>query len=148
VLSAVAGVSRPGHIVYGPYWNLQPGVYDVDFSLRTPSNASATRQSRLATLDVYDGRSIVGAQDVTLQSMPPRNEWRRYRLTVEIQDPSNSTEFRVYWHGQFDLDVGPIRITKVDPAAKEIAPTVGRTRAGIIPSKIPIWIRRPAGVRE
>jgi len=108
-LSAVTSLSSPGHIVYGPYWELEPGTYSVEFSLRTPS--SAGRYS-LATLDVYDGSSILNAMPVTTAMMPGANQWRRFRLDVNVTNTSNSTEFRIFWHGQANLDVGPIRVLK------------------------------------
>lgn len=116
-LSAVVGLSQPGHIVYGPYWNLEPGYYEVEFALRTPSSASPRREDRLATLDVYDGKSIVRIEGVRVSSLPGNNQWQRYRLAVRIEDPSNKTEFRVYWHGHFNLDVGPVRVTKTASVA-------------------------------
>ena len=51
-LSAVAGQSVPGHVVFGPFWTLEPGSYDVEFALRSPA---ARVESPLATIDVYDG---------------------------------------------------------------------------------------------
>jgi hypothetical protein len=108
-LSAVVGLSTPGHIVYGPSWTLARGVYDVDFSLRTPSNSEATL---LATLDVYDGTSILASRVIPTTATPGNNQWQRYQLTVHIDNSANSTECRVYWHGQTDLDVGPIRVTR------------------------------------
>lgn len=108
-LSAVVGLSSPGHMVYGPYWNLQPGIYDIDFSLRAPSNAG---NMPLATVDVFDGSAILASAVVSTSTMPGNNEWLRYRLTVSVTNPTNSTEFRLYWHGNANLDVGPVRIVK------------------------------------
>lgn len=114
-LSAVVGLSRPGHIVYGPYWNVPAGRYAVDFSLRTPSNAPASKtDNRLATVDVYDGKEIVAIASVSVESMPGRNEWLRQRMTVDVKNPENLIEFRVWWHGQVNLDVGPVRVTRLD----------------------------------
>lgn len=111
-LSAVVGLSKPGHIVYGPYWTLPAGYYEVEFALRTPSNAPPTRADLLATLDVYDGKSILRLEDIRVSSLPGGNQWQRYRLIVRVENPSNRMEFRVYWHGRFNLDVGPVRVTR------------------------------------
>lgn len=108
-LSAVVGLSSPGYMVHGPSWNLQPGTYDVDFSLRTPVN---NINVPLATVDVYDGSTLLASTVVPTANMPWNNEWLRQRLTVTVTNPTNSTEFRVYWHGNVNLDVGSIRIVK------------------------------------
>lgn len=86
-----------------------PGIYDIDFSLRTPSNAGNVQ---LATLDVHDLTSMLASAVVSTSAMPGNNKWLRYRLTVSVTSPANSTEFRVYWHGNTNLDVGPVRIVK------------------------------------
>lgn len=104
-LSAVVGQSSAGHMTYGPYWNLAAGTYDVDFTLRVPGSGG-----NVVTVDVYDGSSIVGSATYTASSLPA-GSWVRKRLTVTIPS-TNTTEFRVWWHGGQDLDVGQIRVTK------------------------------------
>ena len=134
-LSAVVGLSKPGHIVYGPYWTLPAGYYEVEFALRTPSNAPPTRADLLATLDIYDGTSILRLTDIRLASMPGRNQWQRYKLTVRIDNPSNRMEFRVYWHGRFNLDVGPVRVTKTEPAPTRVVYRPGLFRWPSTPAR-------------
>lgn len=108
-LSAVVGLSSPGHMVYGPYWKLQAGTYDVDFSLRTPSNAG---NLQLALVDVYDGTTRLASTVISTSAMPGNNEWLRHRLTASVTNPAANIEFRVYWYGNANLDVGSVRITK------------------------------------
>ena len=107
-LSAIAGQSVPGHIVFGPFWTLDPGSYDVEFALRSPA---ARIESPLATIDVYDGRTVVAAKVIEGAVAPLGNRWHRYRLTAEGGNASNLMEFRVFWHGAYDLNVGSIRVT-------------------------------------
>jgi len=111
-LSAVAGQSVLGHAVFGPFWTLEPGTYDVEFALRTPA---ARVESPLATLDVYDGTTVVATKIIEGTDAPTGNQWRRYRLTAGITNASNRTEFRVFWHGAYDLEVSSIRVTRVAP---------------------------------
>ncbi len=106
--SAVAGQSVPGHVVLGPFWTLEAGRYDVEFALRSPA---ARIESPLATIEVYDGRTVVAAKVIEGADAPLGNQWQRYRLAAEIGDAANRTEFRVVWHGAYDLDVGAIRVT-------------------------------------
>jgi hypothetical protein len=108
-LTAVAGASVPGHIVFGPYWTLAPGTYEVEFALRSPAGRV---DSPLATIDVYDGRTIVATKVIEGADAPVADQWRRYRLTAQITNASNRTEFRVFWHGAYDLDVGSIRVVR------------------------------------
>jgi len=130
VLSAVPGVSSPGYMVFGPYWTLEPGTYDIEFSLRTPANSNT---GALATVEVYDGSTIVAREEVVGTRMPGRNEWARVRLTARIARSDNSTEVRVYWHGNANLDVGPIRILeRHDPdfvvSSQPVSIPIGRYR--------------------
>lgn len=108
-LSAVAGQSVPGHVVLGPFWTLVPGSYEVEFALRS---RAARVDSPLATLDVYDGSAAVAVKVVDGADAPVGNQWQRYRLVAEIHDAANLTQFRVFWHGAYDLDVGAIRVSK------------------------------------
>jgi len=105
-LAAVAGQSVPGQMVYGPYLTLEPGRWDVEFTLRTKA---ARIETPLALLEIYDGTRTVAAMTIDGENAPIGDEWRRYRLTADIAGALNSTEFRVFWHGANDLDVGPIR---------------------------------------
>jgi hypothetical protein len=117
-LSAVAGRSQPGYAVLGPYWALEPGDYDVEFALRSPA---ARIESTFATIDVHDGNAVVATRTIEPADAPIGNEWRRYRLLATVANPSNITQFRVYWPGAYDLDVGSIRIVRREPVALQIA---------------------------
>jgi hypothetical protein len=108
-LSAHAGQSVPGHVSFGPFWTLAPGSYDVEFALRSSAERVDTQ---LATLDVYDGTAVVAAKVIEGADAPTGNQWRRYVLAAEIANTSNLTQFRVFWHGAYDLDVGAIRVTQ------------------------------------
>ena len=124
-LSAVAGQSVPGYIVFGPFWALEPGSYDVEFALRSPA---ARVESPLATIEVYDGSAVVAVKVIEGADAPIGNQWHRYRLAAEVGNASNLAEFRVFWHGAYDLDVGSIRVTQ--PSSDRTAAGGGRVVAG------------------
>ena len=109
VLSAVVGQSQPGDMVLGPDWNLPLGTYDIDFTLRTTTRSMS---APLANLEVDAGSGIVASATISATAMPGDERWIRYRLTATIGNPGNSTKIRVYWPGNVDLDVGPIRVTR------------------------------------
>ena len=48
-------------------------------------------QSPLATLDVYDGTTVVATKIIEGTDAPTGNQWHRYRLTAEITNASNHT---------------------------------------------------------
>lgn len=108
-LSAVAGQSPPGYMVLGPHWSLPPGTYDVEFTLRTASNGIT---AALATLDVHAGVDPLVSTIIDHRNAPRPKEWQRYRLTTRIGDNSRPIDFRVFWHGYYDLDVGTVRVTR------------------------------------
>ena len=99
----------PGYIVFGPSWALEPGSYGVEFALRSPA---ARVESPLATIEVYDGSAVVAVKVIEGADAPIGNQWHRYRLAAEVGNASNLAEFRVFWHGAYDLDVGSIRVTQ------------------------------------
>jgi len=131
MLSAVAGRSVPGYIVFGPSWALEPGRYGVEFALRSPA---ARVESPLATIEVYDGSAVVAVKVIEGADAPIGNQWHRYRLAAEVGNASNLAEFRVFWHGAYDLDVGSIRVTQQAvtarlPAVAALSPAPLQPRA-------------------
>lgn len=131
MLSAVAGQSVPGYIVFGPSWALEPGRYGVEFALRSPA---ARVESPLATIEVYDGSAVVAVKVIEGADAPIGNQWHRYRLAAEVGNASNLAEFRVFWHGAYDLDVGSIRVTQQAvtarlPAVAALSPAPLQPRA-------------------
>ena len=107
-LSAVAGNSPAGYMVYGPYVNLPTGQYTVDFYMRSgsPNNGLSVH------LDVNDANAnqVLGSNDVTQGQFYTGNRWGRYSIIVNIQNSNNQMEFRVFWGGQADVDVSAIRL--------------------------------------
>jgi hypothetical protein len=120
-LTAIAGQSVAGPVLFGPYWPLEPGRYNVEFALRS---AAARIESPLATIDVYDGTAVVSSRVIEGADAPVADQWRRYSVVAEIGAGANLTEFRLSWHGAYDLDVGPVRVTRLAaaPAAVNAAP--------------------------
>ncbi len=124
VLSAFAGQSVPGYIVSGPHWALEPGRYDIEFALRS---RAPRVESPLATIEVHDGSAVIAAEVIEGADAPIDNQWQRYRLTAELAGAANLVEFRVWWHGAYDLDVGSIRVTR--QAATALLPAMARFSA-------------------
>jgi hypothetical protein len=106
-LSAVNGLSAPGHMTYGPYWNFAPGSYQAEFLLRVPSPSG-----QVATLDVYDANTgtFLAQRAVFASDLLTGNQWTRITLNFTVTNPSNSLEFRTWWHGGPNMDVAYIRV--------------------------------------
>lgn len=106
-LSAVAGLSPAGYMVYGPYMTIATGSYTADFFLRTPSLGGLE-----VTLDVndYGASQVLGSTVVSGSQFAGGNQWGRFSVGFTVSNPSNLMEFRVVWGGQEDLDVSAIRI--------------------------------------
>lgn len=109
VLSAVTGLSSPGHISYGPYRQYPLGNYTADFLLRSPPPVGT-----MATLDVYDAERnlFLAQQSVAASSMVGGNRWTRVSLNFSVSAIGNSLEFRTFWHGTANLDVAAVRVRK------------------------------------
>ncbi|MCJ1281513.1 hypothetical protein MMC26_000833 [Xylographa opegraphella] len=107
VLSAVAGLSPPGYMVYGPYTSVGTGSYVADFFLRAPSPAGLS-----VTLDVhdYDASQVLGTNVVSGGQFAGGNQWGRFSVAFTVSNPGNVMEFRVWWGGQGNVDVSAIRI--------------------------------------
>jgi hypothetical protein len=73
-LSAVNGLSSPGAMTYGPYWNFAPGSYQAEFLLRAPLPSGT-----MATLDVYDANTgtQLAQHAVVAADLTPGNQWTR-----------------------------------------------------------------------
>lgn len=110
-LSAVVGLSSTGLMTDGPtspsVASIPPGTYDVDFSVRVPTNVGGD----VVTLEVRDGATVVASTRLAAASLPCCNEWARVRLSANIVG-TNTARFRVYWEGGQNLDVGPIRVIR------------------------------------
>jgi FkbM family methyltransferase len=83
-----------GHAVYGPYQNLDPGRYAVEFNLEAAEDRQFDRDDICATVDVTSGfgRSIHTREDVSLSRL--REGPVRIRLAFET-DAADTFEFRV-----------------------------------------------------
>lgn len=106
--SAVTGLSRPGFMTYGPYWSFGAGEAQVDFFLRAPNPDCGA----LAYLDVFDATNgrVLSSVEVPSQ-VPLRGSMVWTKVTLQATLPADaSIEFRTYWHGQCNLDVGQIRL--------------------------------------
>ncbi len=108
MLSAVVGTSTVGYMVYGPNWNLPVGNYAVEFNVRVPSYFEAA----IAYLDVTNGETPLSSATVHGGNMPPYNRWKRVRLPFSVTG-TNSTQFRVYWYGGVNFDVGQVRLIQL-----------------------------------
>lgn len=106
-LSAVNGLSGPGFMTYGPYWNFAPGSYQAEFLLRVPLPSGT-----VATLDIYDASTgtQLAQRTVIAADLLPGNQWTRITFNFNVTNPGNSLEFRTYWHGGPNMDVAYIRV--------------------------------------
>jgi FkbM family methyltransferase len=84
----------PGHAVYGPYQNLDPGRYAVEFSLEAAEDRQLDRDDICAAVDVASGfgRTIHARDDVSLLRL--REGPVRIHLVFETSAP-DVFEFRV-----------------------------------------------------
>jgi hypothetical protein len=108
VISAVQGLSSPGHVVYGPYQPLpRTGNFAAYFYLRAPSPSG-----NMVDLDVFNASTgqVVARSVVNASSFMSGNGWTEIVLNFSNFNASHVYEYRVWWHGTANLDVGPIRI--------------------------------------
>jgi FkbM family methyltransferase len=90
-------LTRPGlsgHAVYGPYQNLDPGRYAVEFNLEAAEDRQFDRDDICAAVDVASGfgRTIHAREDVSLSRL--REGPVRIRLAFKTDAP-DTFEFRV-----------------------------------------------------
>jgi FkbM family methyltransferase len=83
-----------GHAVYGPYQNLDPGRYAVEFNLKTAEEQQFDRDDICAAVDVASGfgRAIHAREDVLLSRLSEGPV--RIHLAFETDAP-DTFEFRV-----------------------------------------------------
>jgi len=84
----------------------------VDFYLRAPHP-----QGAMAHIDIYDSRPLWGddqrilaSQDVQASDMAAGNQWIRISVPINVNNPNNSLEFRVWWYGTANMDLASITL--------------------------------------
>lgn len=114
-LSAVVSLSKPGYLVWGVTVGpsqLRPGRTG---RLRVYARSPSPRGSAgiLLTLDVYDqtsGRTVASSGGLTADALWGPNEWTP--LELRFAGPAGAStyalEFRAYWNGGGNLDIGQV----------------------------------------
>lgn len=120
VLSARLPDSTPGEMLIGPDQTLVPGTYAIDFTLRLPSGGRG--DALVATVAVNDGAGELATARIGSGDLAANGDWLRYRVLTAINNPVNRMTFHVRWAGVFDLDVGPVRVIRLDTATKASPP--------------------------
>jgi len=69
----------------------------------------------VASLDVRDSEKseTLASRDVMARDMAGENRWTLTVIEFDITNGERKVEFRVFWCGQFDLDVACVRLRKV-----------------------------------
>lgn len=107
VISAVAGLSIPGHIAYPSYARFPTGNMTVEYHMRAPSPTGT-----IAVVDVRDVKSgeTLGRRAVASSDVRRGNLWTKISLPVNVSNPSNVLEFRIYWTGATSLEIAHVQI--------------------------------------
>ena len=109
VVSAAQGAAKPGHLFGGPYQQLEPGKYRVDFSLRGTTDPTGP----FGFIEVYDfKKSDFLARAET--NVDKTEGFVRRSLEFTVPPGENSVEFRVWWNGNNSVEAGQIALTKLE----------------------------------
>ena len=105
--AAIEGGSKKGFMAFGPYIQLTPGKYFIEFYLRCPNPTSG-----LGYVDVQDSDSGIVANSTALYSyyFLPSNKWSRVQLAISIKNPNNKMQFRCWWEPVSNMDISLIRV--------------------------------------
>lgn len=82
----------PGALAYGPFVQLPPGPYRVDFRMRFEGEGAA---GPIAVCDVFDGRRVLARRELRADEVPGSNGYRAITLSFSNDCFANSLEFRV-----------------------------------------------------
>jgi len=101
-------------LVFGPYTDLPPGKFRVEYRLKTDT---APRDERLATLDVFtfrDGGLPRAAREIRGTEFGAVNQYQTFDLEFESDQSLEDVEFRVQYAGRGTLWLDYIYITPVE----------------------------------
>lgn len=107
-VSAVVGLSFPGHISFGPNFPLPSGNYIIQFCLRAPNPID-----NIAVVDMFDttDSKIIRTMVVRAENFPAKpNQWNLIELSVTVSVEMHLYEFRTYWNGKSNLDIAYVRV--------------------------------------
>jgi hypothetical protein len=101
-------------LAFGPYTDLPPGKYRVEFSLKTDR---AGQGERAATIDVYshnDGGVPRASRQIMGADFAAPDRYQTFSLEIELDRPLEDVEFRVQYGGKGTLWLDYIQVTPVD----------------------------------
>jgi len=101
-------------LVFGPYADLPPGKFRVDFRLKVDATP---RAERVATVDVFtfrDGGVPRAAREIQGIEFGAANQYQLFDLEFESDKPLEDVEFRVQYAGQGTLWLDYVQITPIE----------------------------------
>lgn len=101
-------------LVFGPYTDLPPGKYRVEYALKTDR---AGQTGRIATVDVFthkDGGLPRADRTVMGSEFPAADGFQIFALEFESDQPLEDLEFRVHYAGQGALTLDYIRVKPLE----------------------------------
>ena len=112
--------SQIGFALFGPYVELEPGNYEVDFEFRVGSSVSPASDEFVCKLDVACGfgTDILTRVDVSADQLES-GETRKIALPFSISERTAQLEFRVWSLGKLDFAIAvqrPVRLVSAPPS--------------------------------
>ena len=101
-------------LVYGPYTDLLPGRYRVEYALKTDR---VGLNERVAAVDVFthrDGGLPRAAREILGREFAAADRYQVFALEFETDRPLEDVEFRVQYAGQGMLGLDYVRVTPVE----------------------------------
>lgn len=112
-----AAANWKGFASFGPYINLPPGRYRVDFALSIEEHNA---KGHLATIDAFDGGpDPVAQRELTAQDFPSDEKCSIQSLTVNSQDELDFVEFRLWTEGKTAIRLDYVEVTSLPPELNE-----------------------------
>ena len=109
VITAQQGFAKPGHLFGGPYQQLEPGKYRVDFSVRGMNAPTGP----FGFIEVYDFKKSDFLARAETQVDQTAGFVKR-SLEFTVAPGENSVEFRIWWNGNNSVEAGQIALTKLE----------------------------------
>lgn len=106
--SAIKDQAKPGHIVFGPYINIEKGKYVAIYRLKKLDDATGEAVALDTTLG--GGLKQTSVLSVDAQSLPLD---QFCYIPLEFDHPGGSLEMRVFWPGNVSIAVDSISLWKI-----------------------------------
>jgi uncharacterized membrane protein len=132
-----------GVLWYGPYVNLNPGLYKVTYTVKVYDSSEINQNERYLTLDVTHsfGQVTDRKYDVNGSNVEPNGQWFDLTLIFGLEEPTQNMEFRGIGVEDHNVSLDYLVVNKISPIEFAFEPSAlfadfGKASDGLVTYEI------------